>query len=70
MMSTKSSLWIGCCVSLAVLSLGTPLLGQFVYVTNYFSGDVSGYTINQSTGALTPIPDRPSLREDFQTLWR
>src|SRR5215510_2985266 len=59
MMHTKSGLWIRCCISLAVLSLATPVFGQFAYVANQFSNDVSGYTINATTGTLTPIPGSP-----------
>ena len=29
--------------------------GRFAYVTNYFNGTVSQYTINQASGALTPM---------------
>jgi len=30
-------------------------LGKFAYVTNYASNDISTYTIDQTTGALTPV---------------
>jgi DNA-binding beta-propeller fold protein YncE len=33
--------------------------GQFAYVTNRDSNNISGYTISVSSGALTPIPDSP-----------
>jgi hypothetical protein len=33
--------------------------GQFAYVANQFSNDVSAYTINATTGALTPVPGSP-----------
>src|SRR5262245_65629541 len=59
MMHTKPGLWIRCCISLAVVSLATPVFGQFAYVANQFSNDVSAYTINAATGALTPIPGSP-----------
>jgi 6-phosphogluconolactonase (cycloisomerase 2 family) len=32
---------------------------RFAYVANTFSHDISGYTINASSGALTPIPGSP-----------
>jgi 6-phosphogluconolactonase len=47
-------------VSLALLSLSTPLVAQFVYVANSSSGSVSGYTINATIGALTLVPGMPS----------
>jgi 6-phosphogluconolactonase len=59
MMRTTISLWICSFISLVVLSLVTPLSGQFAYVTNTSSGDVSGFTINATNGALTPIPGSP-----------
>jgi YD repeat-containing protein len=33
--------------------------GQFVYIANQTTNDVSAYTINSSTGLLTPIPGSP-----------
>ena len=33
--------------------------GQFAYVANFTSDDVSAYTINATTGALTPVPGSP-----------
>jgi DNA-binding beta-propeller fold protein YncE len=33
--------------------------GQFAYVANASSNNVSAYTINGTTGALTPIPGSP-----------
>ena len=59
MMHTKPSLWVRCCISLAVLSFAFPVFGQFTYVANQFSNDVSGYTINATTGALVPIAGSP-----------
>jgi DNA-binding beta-propeller fold protein YncE len=58
-MYTKPGLWIRFCIGVAVLSLATPVFGQFAYVANQFSNDVSGYTINATTGTLTPIPGSP-----------
>src|SRR5262245_7114947 len=52
-------LWICFYTGVAVLSLATPVFGQFAYVANQFSNDVSGYTINATTGTLTPIPGSP-----------
>lgn len=34
-------------------------LGRFAYVANDFSNNVSAYTINQMTGALTPVAGSP-----------
>ena len=33
--------------------------GKFVYVTNEFSNDISGYSVNPTSGALTPIAGTP-----------
>jgi len=33
--------------------------GNFLYASNSFSGDVSGFSINPTTGNLTPIPGSP-----------
>src|SRR5438128_1751116 len=46
-------------VVLAIVFLAAPLPGQFVYVANSAGNDVSGYTINATTGALTAIPGSP-----------
>src|SRR6266436_1332658 len=59
MMHTKPGLWVRCFISLAVLSFAFPVFGQFAYVANQFSTNVSGYTINAATGALIPIPGSP-----------
>ncbi len=59
MRHSKPSLWICSCMSLVVLTLTTPVFGQFAYVSNFGDNDVSGYTINATTGALTPIPGSP-----------
>src|SRR3989441_4985649 len=67
MMRTTVSLWICFFISLVVLSVVTPLSGQFAYVTNTSSGDVSGYTINTINGALTPIPGSPFSAGLFPT---
>lgn len=37
-------------------SISVEPFGKFVYVTNSTSNDVSAYTIDANTGALTPIP--------------
>ena len=39
--------------------LAKPAGPEFVYVTNLNSGNVSGYTIDPTTGALTPISGSP-----------
>ena len=41
------------------LALTSPVRAQFAYVANQNSNDVSGYTINGVTGALTPITGSP-----------
>ena len=41
------------------VSLTNPLLAQFAYVANESSNNVSGYTINATTGALTAIAGSP-----------
>jgi DNA-binding beta-propeller fold protein YncE len=41
------------------VSLANPLLAQFAYVANNGSNDVSGYTINATTGVLTAIAGSP-----------
>ena len=48
-----------CRISLAFLSFVPPLFGQFSYVANQGDNTVSGYTVNATTGALTPIPGSP-----------
>ncbi|MGC2197912.1 MAG: beta-propeller fold lactonase family protein [Terriglobales bacterium] len=37
--------------------------GNFLYVTNYFSGDISVFTINQATGALAELVTSPFAAE-------
>jgi 6-phosphogluconolactonase len=55
-------------VAAILVLLGVPLKAQFAYVGNpiynfarnvYDSGNIYGYTINPSTGALTPIAGSP-----------
>ena len=50
-------------LAIALTAVATPLLGQVAYVANGGSGEVegnvSGYTINSTTGALTPIAGSP-----------
>ena len=41
------------------LSVTVDPSGRFVYVANQGSNNVSAYTINQTTGALSPIPGSP-----------
>jgi 6-phosphogluconolactonase len=41
------------------VALTNPLLAQFAYVANATSNNVSGYTINATTGALTAIAGSP-----------
>ena len=46
-------------VAVALAWLPTELHAQFAYVANADSNDVSGYRIDSTTGALTPIPGSP-----------
>jgi 6-phosphogluconolactonase len=51
------SVWSALAITLAVL--GAQVHAQFAYVGNTGSNNVSGYTINPATGALTPITGSP-----------
>jgi len=61
------SLWICFFISLVVPSLVTPVSGQFAYVPNTSSGNVSGYTINATNGRLNPIAGSPFTAGLFPT---
>src|SRR5438309_16606 len=54
---------LNCLVLLGLLAIALwaiPVAASpFAYVTNAGSNDVSGYKINVSTGALTPMPGSP-----------
>jgi DNA-binding beta-propeller fold protein YncE len=39
--------------------------GKFAYVTNSVSSNVSAYTINATTGALTPVAGSPFAASPF-----
>src|SRR6266487_3708459 len=41
-------------LTLALLLLAAPLPGQYVYVANYGSNDISVYAIDPTTGTLSP----------------
>jgi len=41
--------------------------GKFVYVTNHFTNNVNGYTIDPTTGALTAITGSPFAAGTFPT---
>ena len=56
-MRAGSALWAA--LAIAVSLFASPLRAQFVYVTNGGDSTVSGYTIDPSTGALTPIAGSP-----------
>jgi 6-phosphogluconolactonase len=56
-MRAGSALWAS--VAIAMSLFASPLRAQFAYVANNASNDVSGYTINASTGALTPMAGSP-----------
>jgi 6-phosphogluconolactonase len=43
----------------APLSITVDPSGKFVYVANEFSNDISGYSVNPTSGALTPIAGTP-----------
>ena len=40
-------------------SIAAELSGRFVYVVNNVSGDLSAFSIEGSTGALTPVSGSP-----------
>jgi Lactonase, 7-bladed beta-propeller len=46
-------------LAIAANLVAAPLHAQFVYVANFNSNNVSGYTIDPSTGALTAIVGSP-----------
>jgi 6-phosphogluconolactonase len=52
-MSAWSTLWAVLAIALSLFA--APLRAEFAYVANFGSNNVSGYTIDPSTGALTPI---------------
>ena len=56
-MRASSSLWAALAIALSLFA--SPLRAQFVYVANYHDNNVSGYTINPSTGALTAFAGSP-----------
>src|SRR5262249_51935496 len=59
LMHTKPGLWIRCCISLAGLSLPTPVFGPFASVGDQFFYDVFSYTINAAPRAPPPLPGSP-----------
>ena len=56
-MRACSTLWPA--LAIAVSLFAAPLRAEFAYVANEVSNNVSGYTINPSTGALTAIAGSP-----------
>jgi len=44
-------------------ALATDPGGKFLYVVNYFSGDISGFSISPTTGALSPLAASPVAAE-------
>jgi 6-phosphogluconolactonase (cycloisomerase 2 family) len=50
-------------LAIAANLVAAPLHAQFVYVANFNSNNVSGYTIDPSTGVLTAIAGSPFLSE-------
>jgi DNA-binding beta-propeller fold protein YncE len=53
--------WFSVFTGLAIgfVLLAAPLRGQFAYVANFESNNVSAYSIDGSNGTLTPIPGSP-----------
>jgi 6-phosphogluconolactonase (cycloisomerase 2 family) len=45
--------------NIVVACVDTPAVGRFLFVANYFAGSISAYTINASTGSLTPVAGSP-----------
>jgi YVTN family beta-propeller protein len=58
-MRACARLWLALAIALSLFA--APLRAQFAYVANFGSNNVSGYTINPSTGALTAIAGSPFL---------
>ena len=56
-MRASSALWAALAITVSLFA--APLRAQFAYVANQISNNVSGYTINPSTGALTAIAGSP-----------
>jgi 6-phosphogluconolactonase (cycloisomerase 2 family) len=52
-------------LAIAVGLFASPLRAQFAYVANFNSNNVSGYTIDPSTGALTAIAGSPFAAGSF-----
>ena len=61
-MRACARLWLALAIALSLFA--APLRAQFAYVANFRSNNVSGYTINPSTGALTAISGSPFLRRE------
>ena len=62
-MRSCPALWAA--LAIAVSLFAAPLRGQFAYVANFNSNNVSAYTINPSTGALTAIVGSPFTAGSF-----
>jgi 6-phosphogluconolactonase (cycloisomerase 2 family) len=56
-MRAWARLWLALAIALSLFA--APLRAQFVYVANIGSNNVSGYTINSETGALTTVAGSP-----------
>ena len=66
-MATKR-LFFSCVVLIALTGAGTALWGQtggFAYVVNNSSNDVSAYSIDGTTGVLTPVAGSPFSTDFF-----
>src|SRR5436309_2189600 len=55
----RKRIWASLSLAIALSSLASPVFGQFAYVANAASNNVSGYTINATTGELTAISGSP-----------
>ncbi len=52
-------------VTVAVECRDKPAPARFVYVPNYNSANISAFSVNQQTGALTPVPGSPFATATF-----
>ena len=57
------NVWSALVITLTLL--GAPIRAEFAYVANLNSNNVSGYTINPTTGALTAIAGSPFATGGF-----
>jgi hypothetical protein len=62
-MRSCPALWAALAIAMSLFA--APLRGQFAYVANFNSNNVSAYTIDPSTGALTAIAGSPFTAGSF-----